>query len=593
VQPRTRTMMLKNKKAGLSSALRILGGGVYGTKYGSFCTLGKSRLFSSLGHSRIPEPYNEPLLHYAPGSKEVASLQAALKKLRSETIEIPCIINGQEVKTGDVKEQRIPSDHSHVVAHFHQASSQLLEKAIEGAMEARAKWAESSLAERSAIFLKAADLLSTTYRWEILAATMLGQGKTVWQAEIDGAAETIDFFRFNPKFAEEIYDTQPPKNSTGVWNRMEYRPLEGFVVAISPFNFTAIGANLPSSPALMGNVVVWKPASTAVLSNYVLYKVLRESGLPPGVIQFTPASGQVVGEKLINSPHFAGLHFTGSTGVFNGIMAKTAENLKKGLYKGYPRIVGETGGKDFHFIHESADISNVVHQTIRGAFEYQGQKCSACSRAYMPASRWDEVKRLLVAEVKQIKMGQPEDFSNFMTAVIDKSSFNSIKNYITEAKQSKDAEIIVGGGCDDSKGYFIEPTVVVVKDPKHKLMREEIFGPVLTIYVYPTDKGEKSYLEALELCDSTSPYALTGSLFAKDRYAVSLGEQKLRNASGNFYINDKSTGAIVGQQPFGGARASGTNDKAGSHLNLLRWVSVRAIKENFVPLTSWRYPHMN
>jgi len=464
---------------------------------------------------------------------------------------------------------------------------------MEGSMKARAQWAEFSLENRAAIFLKAADLLANKYRWEILAATMLGQGKTVWQAEIDAAAETIDFFRFNVKYIEEIYNTQPPKNSPGVWNRMEYRPLEGFVVAISPFNFTAIGANLSTAPAMMGNVVLWKPASTAVLSNYVLYKVLEESGLPPGVIQFVPASGALISEKLINSPNFAGLHFTGSTGVFNDIMANTTANLKKGLYKGYPRIVGETGGKDFHFVHESADIVNVVHNTLRGAFEYQGQKCSACSRAYFPQSRWAEAKEMLQKELKKVKMGQPDDFSSFVTAVIDKASFNNIKNYIDEAKNSPDCEIIAGGNYDNSKGYFVEPTVVVVKDPKHKLMREEIFGPVLTIYVYPTDKGEQSYIDALELCDSTSPYALTGSLFARDRYAVALGEQKLRNASGNFYINDKSTGAVVGQQPFGGARASGTNDKAGSHLNLLRWVSVRSIKENFVPLSDWRYPHMN
>jgi 1-pyrroline-5-carboxylate dehydrogenase len=377
-------------------------------------------------------------------------------------------------------------------------------------------------------------------------------------------------------------------NSKGVWNRVEYRPLEGYVVAISPFNFTAIGANLPASPALMGNVVLWKPASTAILSNYLVFQALREAGLPDGVINFLPGSGAVIGNILINSPHFAGLHFTGSTEVFNGIMFQTATNLNNKMYRSYPRIVGETGGKDFHFAHKSADVDNFVFNTIRASFEYQGQKCSACSRAYVPDNIWPEVKEKLVTHIKSIKMGQADDFSCFMSAVIDRNSFNNIKGYIEHAKSSPDAEILIGGKCDDSVGYFIEPTVIVAKDPKFRTMQEEIFGPVLTLYVYPADK----YEETLALCDETSPYSLTGALFARDRFAVELGSKLLRNSSGNFYINDKCTGAVVGQQPFGGARASGTNDKAGSNLNLLRWVSTRSIKENFNPLYSLNYPHM-
>jgi len=416
---------------------------------------------------------------------------------------------------------------------------------------------------------------------------MLGQGKTVWQAEIDSACELIDFLRFNVKYAEEIYQMQPPKNSKGVWNRVEYRPLEGYVVAISPFNFTAIGGNLPTSPAIMGNVVLWKPASTAILSNYIFFKVLHEAGLPDGVINFVPGSGAVIGEILLNSKHFAGIHFTGSTDTFNSIMFKTATNLNNRLYVSYPRMVGETGGKDFHFVHKSADVDNVVHNTLRASFEYQGQKCSACSRAYFPDNLWPEIKEKLLKNVAQIKMGQSDDFSTFFSAVIDKNSFNNIKSYIEHAKASPDAEIIAGGKYDDSVGYFIEPTIILAKDPKYKSIQEEIFGPVLTVYVYPADK----YEETLKLCDETSPYSLTGSLFARDRYAVDVGTKLLKNASGNFYINDKCTGAVVGQQPFGGARASGTNDKAGSNLNLLRWVSPRSIKENFIPLTNWTYPH--
>jgi 1-pyrroline-5-carboxylate dehydrogenase len=421
-----------------------------------------------------------------------------------------------------------------------------------------------------------------------MAATMLGQGKTVWQAEIDAAAETIDFLRLNPYFAQSIYAQQPALNTKGCWNRVEYRPLEGYVVAISPFNFTAIGANLPTSPALMGNVVLWKPASTAILSNWVVFKVLKEAGLPDGVIQFLPGSGRLIGDLLINNKNFAGIHFTGSTEVFNTLLQKTTNNLSTGLYKGYPRMVGETGGKDFHFAHPSANVDHFVNNTVRASFEYQGQKCSACSRAYVPESMWPEVKTKLVEALKAMKMGQSDDFSCFVSAVIDKASFQNIKNYVDFAKSSPDAEILIGGEFDDSKGWFVTPTIIVAKDPKFKTMAEEIFGPVLTLYVYPDAKFE----ETLHLCDETSPYALTGSIFAQDREAAAVASRILRNAAGNFYINDKCTGAVVGQQPFGGARMSGTNDKAGAPLNLLRWVSPRTIKEQYLMCDDWRYPHM-
>jgi len=528
------------------------------------------------------------LRDYAPGSTDAKLLKEACEKWRKTCLEIPCIIGGKEVKTGDVKKQLVPSDHKHVLCTFHQANKETLQLAIETSMKAKESWEEMPFEDRAAIFLKAADLLAGKYRYDVNAATMLGQGKSVWQAEIDSAAETIDFLRFNPKFAEEIYKVQPPKNSKGVWNRSEYRPLEGYVVAISPFNFTAIGANLPTSPALMGNVILWKPASTAILSNYLFFKILEEAGLPPGVINFVPGSGALVGEVLLNSPHFGGLHFTGSTNVFNDILYKSSENLKKGLYKGYPRICGETGGKDFHFVHSSAEVDHVAYSTIRAAFEYQGQKCSACSRAYFPDNLWPKLKEKFVTEVSKIKMGQADDFANFFSAVIDKNSFNNIKSYIDEAKNNpKDYEILIGGKCDDSIGYFIEPTIIVSHNPKSKLMSEEIFGPVLTVYIYPADQ----FVETLKLCDSTSPYALTGSIFAQEREAIKIATKALRNAAGNFYINDKSTGAVVGQQPFGGARMSGTNDKAGSGLNLLRWVSARTIKENFIPVTGWGYSH--
>lgn len=541
----------------------------------------------SFSRAALPVPYNESLRDYTPGSQDAKLLKEACDRLRKECPDIPCVVGGKEIRTGDVKKQVVPSDHKHVLCTFHQANEAVLKQAMEASLAAKKQWEALPFEDRAAIFLKAADLLANKYRYECNAATMLGQGKTVWQAEIDSACETIDFFRFNVKFAEEIYAMQPPANSRGVWNRVQYRPLEGYVVAISPFNFTAIGANLPTSPALMGNVVLWKPASTAILSNWVIFKVLKEAGLPDGVINFIPGSGAVIGDVLLNSPHFAGLHFTGSTSVFNGIMFKTAQNLNNQLYKSYPRIVGETGGKDFHFIHESADIDNVVNNLVRGSFEYQGQKCSACSRAYIPDTLWPEIRKRVTAILAKIKMGQSDDFESFVSAVIDKNSFNNIKGYIDEAKKSSDCEII-GGKYDDSTGYFIEPTIIICKDPKYRTMQEEIFGPVLSIYVYKASE----YEQTLQLCDETSPYALTGAIFAQDRYAVDIATKALVNSSGNFYINDKCTGAVVGQQPFGGARASGTNDKAGSSLNLLRWVSARSIKENFIPLRDWSYPHL-
>jgi len=544
---------------------------------------------AQLGQFTIPVPYNEPLRDYGHGSEDAKQLKAACDRLRKECPDIPCVVGGKEFRTGDVKQQLICSDHKHVLCTFHQANADVLKQAAANALEVKAKWEAMPSVDRAAIFLKTADLLAHKYRYDIMAATMLGQGKTVWQAEIDAAAETIDFLRINPHFAQQIYAQQPPLNTRGCWNRLEYRALEGYVVAISPFNFTAIGANLPTAPAMMGNVVLWKPASTAILSNWIFFKVLKEAGLPDGVIQFLPGSGRLIGDLLFNEPGFAGLHFTGSTEVFNGILQKTTQNLTNGLYKGYPRMVGETGGKDFHFAHSSADVDHFVNNTIRAAFEYQGQKCSACSRAYVPESMWPEVKRKMVEALKSMKMGQSDDFSCFVSAVIDKNSFDNIKRYVDHAKQNpKDAEIIHGGEFDDSVGWFVTPTIIQAKNPKYKTMAEEIFGPVLTIYVYPDAK----YEETLHLCDETSPYALTGSIFAVDREATILATNILRNAAGNFYVNDKCTGAVVGQQPFGGARLSGTNDKAGASLNLIRWVSPRTIKEQFLPCSDWRYPHM-
>ncbi|AZR72474.1 1-pyrroline-5-carboxylate dehydrogenase [Anoxybacter fermentans] len=534
---------------------------------------------------KIEKPANEPVLSYRPGSPEREELKAKLKELKSREIEIPLIIGGKEVKTGDFGECRMPHDHQHRLAVYHKAGPKEIEMAIEAAREAKKEWARMAWEDRIAIFRKAAELLAGPYRSLLNAATMLGQSKNVFQAEIDSACELIDFFRFNTYYATQIYKDQP-YSPVGFWNRMEYRPLEGFVFAVTPFNFTSIAGNLPTSPAMLGNTVLWKPASSAIYSAYYIMKLLEEAGLPPGVINFIPGSGSKVGDYVLASPELAGIHFTGSTEVFKSMWRTVGENIEK--YNTYPRIVGETGGKDFVFVHESAQVAPVVTALIRGAFEYQGQKCSAASRAYIPDNRWEEIKEELLAQISELKMGSPEDFTNFVNAVIDKNAYQSIKEYIDYAKAHEDAEILIGGNCDDSKGYFIEPTVILAKTPDFKTMREEIFGPVLTVYVYDADK----YEETLHICDQTSPYGLTGSIFAQDRKAIVLAEDILVNAAGNFYINDKPTGAVVGQQPFGGSRASGTNDKAGSYLNLLRWVSPRAIKETFVPPVDYRYPFM-
>lgn len=540
---------------------------------------------NSIFHINLPK--NEPIKSYAPGSPEKATLKKRIKELKSKVLEIPLIIGGKEIKTGNLADCIIPHDHKTVIGRYHKAGKKEVEMAIDAALKARESWAAMDWTERAAIFLKAGDLLASPYwRNTLNAATMLTQSKNAFQAEIDSACELIDFFRFNAYYAQQIYNEQPPHSPEGQWNKLEYRPLEGFVFAVSPFNFTSIAGNLPTSPALMGNVVLMKPASSAVYTGYWLMKLFEAAGFPPGVINFVPGSGSQVGNPVMNSPHFAGIHFTGSTPVFQSMWRIVGENISK--YKSYPRIVGETGGKDFVFVHKSADVDAVNTALIRGAFEYQGQKCSAASRAYVPQSMWRTLKKKLLDEIKTIKMGDPEDFTNFMNAVIDKNAFDSITGYINFAKKSKDAEIITGGNYDDSKGYFIEPTVIVTTNPKFKTMEEEIFGPVLTIYVYPTSK----YKETLQICNETSVYALTGAVFANDRNAVILADKILVNAAGNFYVNDKPTGAVVGQQPFGGARASGTNDKAGSSLNLIRWTSPRTIKENFIPPTDYRYPFL-
>jgi 1-pyrroline-5-carboxylate dehydrogenase len=496
-------------------------------------------------------------------------------------------VNGEQVFTGDVVEQTMPSDHQHVVARFHRASPDTVKTAITACADARDAWSNMPFVDRAAIFRKAADLIATKYRAKLLADVMLGTGKNVWQGEIDAAVETIDFFRHNCNFAEQIYESQPPLNSAGTWNRMEYRALEGFILAISPFNFCAIGANLAGAPLLMGNTVLQKPASTSVLGNYTVLQILEEAGLPAGVLNFLPAKGSTIGNTCVPHKDFAGLHFTGSTDTFNTLWRQIGDNLPR--YRGYPRIVGETGGKNFHFVHKSANVQHVINNTIRGAFEYQGQKCSATSRMYVPDNLWPEIKAGLTDAVAAIKMGQPDEFDSFMTAVIDKTAFADITGYIEHAKAQSDCDIVAGGNYDDSKGYFVEPTIVVTTNPQTKTMVEEIFGPVLTIYVYP----EAKYEETMALCDATSPFALTGALFATCRTAQNVGYNALRNAAGNFYLNDKSTGAVVGEQPFGGARASGTNDKAGSHLNLLRWISPRSVKETSLLCDSWRYPHMD
>jgi len=537
------------------------------------------------GIIKIPRPTNEPVYSYAPGTPEKEALKKQLEKMLGEKIEIPLIIGGKEVKTGNFADCRCPHNHKHLLGRYHKAGPKELDLAVKEAKKAWKDWSEMSWTSRAAIFLRAAELLATKYRHVLNASTMLGQSKTAHQAEIDSACELIDFYRFNPYYMSQIY-AQQPDSSAETWNYMEYRALEGFVFAVTPFNFTSIAGNLPTSPAMMGNTVLWKPASSAVYSAYFLALLWKEAGLPDGVINFIPGPGRYIGDPVLEKPGLAGVHFTGSTSVFQGMWKTIGANLMK--YKSYPRIVGETGGKDFVFVHASADPEAVVIALLRGAFEYQGQKCSAASRAYIPSNLWPVIKDGLLKEVGTIKMGDITDFTNFMGAVIDKAAFDSIVEYIEYAKKSKEADIIQGGNYDDSKGYFIEPTLVVVTDPKHKLMEEEIFGPVLTIYVYP----EAKYKETMKVCDSTSPYGLTGSIFANDRTAVDEAFVALRHAAGNFYINDKPTGAVVSQQPFGGARGSGTNDKAGSYLNLLRWVSARAVKENLNPPKDYHYPFM-
>ncbi|MEA2042092.1 MAG: L-glutamate gamma-semialdehyde dehydrogenase [Bacteroidota bacterium] len=513
---------------------------------------------------KFPKPKNEPILDYAPGSKEKKELKAKLEELKSQQIEIPLIIGGKEIKTGDTGQVTMPENHGHVLATYHKAQAEHVQQAIAASQEAHKEWSEMPFIDRASIILKAAELLSTKYRALINAATMLGQGKTAFQAEIDSACEAIDFLRFNTHYASKIYSEQPD-STQGVLNRIEYRALEGFIFAISPFNFTAIASNLSMAPVLMGNVAVWKPATTAVFSNYFLMKIYKEAGLPDGVINFIPGKGSVIGKEIFSSEHFAGVHFTGSTWTFNHFWKEIGKNM--GTYKAYPRIVGETGGKDFVFAHSSADAKQISTALTRGAFEYQGQKCSAASRAYIPESLWNNVLDGMKADVKEFKVGSVTDFTNFMTAVIDESAFDSIKTYIDKAKESEDAEIVIGGGTDKSKGYFIEPTVILTSDPHFVTIEEEIFGPVLTVFVYDDDR----YEETLELCNNTSPYALTGAIFSQDRQELIKAYNALRHAAGNFYLNDKPTGAVVNQQPFGGARGSGTNDKAGSYLNLTRW----------------------
>ncbi len=532
-----------------------------------------------------PSPANEPVLAYAPGSKEKKELKETIARMRQVHADIPMYIGGEEVRTGNTVRIAPPHDHHHTLGVFHEGDAGHVEQAVAAALGAKDAWGSLSWEHRAAIFLKAADLAAGPYRAKLNAATLLGQSKTAFQAEIDAACEFIDFLRFNVWFMTEIY-AQQPASSPGVWNRLEYRPLEGFVFALTPFNFTAIAGNLPAAPAMMGNTVVWKPAYTQIYSANVIMELFREAGLPDGVINLIYVDGPVAGNVVFNHPDFAGLHFTGSTGVFRQLWETIGKNI--GKYKSYPRIVGETGGKDFVLAHKSADARQLATALIRGAFEFQGQKCSAASRAYIPANLWEETKQFLVTDLRHIKPGSPEDFRNFVTAVIDEKAFDKITAYIEAAKKAPGVELVAGGGHDKSKGYFIEPTVLKADDSQYVTMAEEIFGPVLTVYVYHPEHFE----EALYLVDNTSPYALTGAVFAQDRYAIELASQKLAHAAGNFYINDKPTGAVVGQQPFGGGRASGTNDKAGAVFNLLRWVSPRTIKETFCPPTDYRYPFM-
>ncbi len=540
----------------------------------------------SKGIFNVPTPINEPIKNYAPGSAERKALQAMLKELRSKEIEVPMYIGGNEVKSNVKVRMSPPHDHKHTLGYFHRSDKKHVSLAIRSALSAKKKWAELSWEHRASIFLKAAELIAGPYRAKLNAATMLGQSKNAYQAEIDASCEIIDFLRFNVHYMTEIY-AQQPQSSAGIWNRMEWRPLEGFIYALTPFNFTAIAGNLPTSCAMMGNVVVWKPSNTQVYSANVLMEIFKKAGVPDGVINLIYPTGPDAADVIFSHPDFAGIHFTGSTAVFQNIWKTIGNNIH--LYKTYPRIVGETGGKDFILAHPSAEAKVVATAISRGAFEYQGQKCSAASRAYIPKNSWKEVKELVLADLKSMKMGPTEDFGNFINAVIDEASFNKLSGYIDAAKKGRKAEIIAGGKYNKSKGYFIEPTIILTKDPFYVTMCEELFGPVLTIYVY----DDKKFEETLKIIDKTSSYALTGCIIAQDRYAIEKACKALVNAAGNFYINDKPTGAVVGQQPFGGARGSGTNDKAGAMINLLRWVSPRTIKETFVPPTDYRYPFLD
>ena len=539
----------------------------------------------SKGNFIIPTPINEPVQEYRPGSTEHETLKQVIQNFRAQETDVPMYIGGQEVRTNHKLRISPPHDHKHTLGYFHEGDSQHVEQAVEAALSAKEAWANLPWEHRASIFLKAADLIAGPYRARINAATMLGQSKNAYQAEIDSACELIDFLRFNVHYADEIY-RQQPNSSPGVWNRMEYRPLEGFIFALTPFNFTAIAGNLPTSAALMGNTVVWKPAYTQILSAKVIMEVLQEAGLPNGVVNLIYVDGPVAGDIIFNHPDFAGIHFTGSTSVFQTIWRTIGINIHK--YKSYPRIVGETGGKDFVLVHESANADEVTTGLIRGAFDYQGQKCSAASRAYIPTTLWPSIEDKMKKQLSKIKIGAVEDFSNFINAVIDERAFKKITAYIDEAKNNPQVKIIAGGNYDDSEGYFIEPTILQVNDPTYRTMCEEIFGPVLSVYVYEPSK----FRDIIQIVNTTSPYALTGSIFAKDRSVIEQVSHKLKNAAGNFYINDKPTGAVVGQQPFGGARASGTNDKAGSALNLYRWVSAQSIKETFVPAKNHEYPFM-
>jgi 1-pyrroline-5-carboxylate dehydrogenase len=537
------------------------------------------------GVPNIPHPHNEPVLSYAPGTSERAALKGALAAVGSERPEIPAVVGGREIRSGVTENVISPHCHARVLATLHQADGATIDAAVASAVEAQRDWGQWRFEDRAAVFLKAADMLAGAWRQRLNAATMLGQSKTAYQAEIDSACELIDFLRFNVYYAERIYSEQPD-SAPGTWNRLDHRSLEGFVYAITPFNFTAIGGNLPTAPALMGNTVVWKPAHTAALSNWHFYRLLEEAGLPPGVINFLPGEPIEVSRRLLAHPEFAGIHFTGSTEVFRSLWRTIGENLEH--YRSYPRIVGETGGKDFILAHASADVDALAVGMVRGAYEYQGQKCSAASRAYIPDALWPAVRDRVVGMIEDIRMGDVADFRNFMGAVIDARAFARLREHLERAKRDPDVRVLAGGGTDDSVGYFVQPTLLEAEDPAYRLMCEEIFGPVLTVHVYPAAR----WTETLALVDRTSPYALTGAVFARDRAALTQADRALRHSAGNFYINDKPTGAVVGQQPFGGARASGTNDKAGSLLNLVRWVSPRSIKETLVPPKEYRYPFM-